>query len=73
MPRPAQWFEKFDPITADFTYVRWLGDRKGYALKDNKVAVFNKDGDATFSKSTRALGSAVKDACEVIRTHPPKK
>ena len=29
MPRPAQWFEKFDPITADFTYVRWLGDRKG--------------------------------------------
>src|ERR1700722_18896002 len=29
MPRPAQSFEKFDPITADFTYVRWLGDRKG--------------------------------------------
>jgi uncharacterized protein YecE (DUF72 family) len=29
MPRPAQWFEKFDPTTADFTYVRWLGDRKG--------------------------------------------
>jgi uncharacterized protein YecE (DUF72 family) len=29
MPRPAEWFAKFDPITADFTYVRWLGDRKG--------------------------------------------
>ena len=29
MPRHAQWFDKFDPITADFTYVRWLGDRKG--------------------------------------------
>ena len=29
MPRSAQWFERFDPITADFTYVRWLGDRKG--------------------------------------------
>jgi uncharacterized protein YecE (DUF72 family) len=29
MPLPAQWFEKFDLITADFTYVRWLGDRKG--------------------------------------------
>jgi uncharacterized protein YecE (DUF72 family) len=28
MPRPAQWFELFDPITADFTYVRWLGHRK---------------------------------------------
>jgi uncharacterized protein YecE (DUF72 family) len=29
MPRATQWFERFDPITADFTYVRWLGDRKG--------------------------------------------
>jgi len=29
MPRPAQLFEKYDPITADFTYIRWLGDRKG--------------------------------------------
>ena len=29
MPRSAQWFEKIDPITADLTYVRWLGDRKG--------------------------------------------
>jgi uncharacterized protein YecE (DUF72 family) len=29
MPRPAQYFERLDPITADFTYVRWLGDRKG--------------------------------------------
>ena len=29
MPRPTQWFEKIDPITADFAYVRWLGDRKG--------------------------------------------
>lgn len=24
----AEWFEKFDPITADFTYLRLLGDRK---------------------------------------------
>jgi hypothetical protein len=29
MPRPAVWSERFDPITADFTYIRWLGDRKG--------------------------------------------
>jgi uncharacterized protein YecE (DUF72 family) len=28
MPRPAHWFEKFDPLSAEFTYVRWLGDRK---------------------------------------------
>lgn len=26
--RAAKWFDRFDPITADFTYVRWLGDRK---------------------------------------------
>jgi uncharacterized protein YecE (DUF72 family) len=29
MPRPAEWFNKFDPITTDFSYVRLLGDRKG--------------------------------------------
>jgi uncharacterized protein YecE (DUF72 family) len=28
MPRPTELFGKFDPITADFTYVRWLGNRK---------------------------------------------
>jgi uncharacterized protein YecE (DUF72 family) len=29
MPRPGTIFDKLDPITSDFTYVRWLGDRKG--------------------------------------------
>jgi uncharacterized protein YecE (DUF72 family) len=29
MPRPTELFERIDPITADFTYIRWLGDRKG--------------------------------------------
>jgi uncharacterized protein YecE (DUF72 family) len=29
MPRANEIFEKFDPITADFTYIRLLGDRKG--------------------------------------------
>src|SRR6266513_1372383 len=28
VPRPWQMKEKFDLITADFAYVRWLGDRK---------------------------------------------
>jgi uncharacterized protein YecE (DUF72 family) len=28
MPRPRELFETGDPITADFTYIRWLGDRK---------------------------------------------
>jgi len=29
MPRPWELKEKFDLVTADFAYVRWLGDRKG--------------------------------------------
>ncbi len=29
MPRPGEWMARGDPITADFTYIRWLGDRKG--------------------------------------------
>lgn len=29
MPGPEKIFEKFEPITTDFTYIRWLGDRKG--------------------------------------------
>ena len=29
MPRPWEFAPKFNPITADFTYIRWLGNRKG--------------------------------------------
>ncbi len=29
MPRPWELKQKFDLLTADFAYVRWLGDRKG--------------------------------------------
>jgi len=29
MPRPREWIARGDPITSDFTYIRWLGDRKG--------------------------------------------
>lgn len=29
MPRPQELVAKIDPITADFTYIRWLGNRKG--------------------------------------------
>jgi uncharacterized protein YecE (DUF72 family) len=28
MPRPDELLAKWDPITTDFTYIRWLGDRK---------------------------------------------
>jgi uncharacterized protein YecE (DUF72 family) len=29
MPRPWEMKEKFDLVTTDFVYVRWLGDRHG--------------------------------------------
>jgi uncharacterized protein YecE (DUF72 family) len=29
MPRPWEMLTTLDPVTSDFTYVRWLGDRKG--------------------------------------------
>jgi len=39
---------------------------KNLVLRDNKFAVFNKDGDAIKSGSTRSLGNAVKDACAAM-------
>ena len=39
---------------------------KGGLRKDNKFALFNKDGDAVGSGSTRTLGNAVKDACKAL-------
>jgi hypothetical protein len=41
--------------------------------RDNKVVVFNKDGDAIVSRSTRILGNAVKDACTAISSDWPKQ
>ena len=40
---------------------------KGALARRNKIAVFNRDGDAIFSDSTRALGNSVKDACTAIQ------
>jgi len=39
---------------------------KGWFAHDNKVAVFNHDGDSIVSHSTVSLGNSVKDACEAI-------
>lgn len=44
---------------------------KGWLLKDNKVAVFNKAGDSIVSKSTRSLGGSVEEACNAIMTDWP--
>ena len=34
--------------------------------RDNKVVVFNKDGDSIMSASTRSLGNAVQGACSAM-------
>ena len=40
---------------------------RGIVQKDNKMALFNKEGDMVASTSTRSLGNAVKDACLAIQ------
>ncbi|MBM3792071.1 MAG: hypothetical protein FJW35_17215 [Acidobacteria bacterium] len=39
---------------------------KKFFSRDNKVVIFNREGDAIFSGSTRSLGNAVKDVCSAI-------
>ncbi|MGD0907779.1 MAG: DUF72 domain-containing protein [Candidatus Acidiferrales bacterium] len=60
MPQAAQWFEKVDPITADFTYVRWLGDRKGI---EQQTEIWNKvivDRQRELSEWVEALEKVAK-------------
>jgi uncharacterized protein YecE (DUF72 family) len=60
MPRPAQYFEKLDPITADFTYVCWLGDRKAI---EQQTKVWDKiimDRSGELSEWTDILGKVFK-------------
>jgi uncharacterized protein YecE (DUF72 family) len=66
MPRPAKWFEKFDPITADFTYVRWLGDRKGI---EKQTKVWDKiivDRRAELSEWADILGKVHKRKIQIL-------
>jgi hypothetical protein len=51
---------------ADFVLTLDHEGGKGLLAHRNKIAVFNRDGDDIFSNSTRELGNAVKDACEVM-------
>ncbi len=57
-------------------YVILLDHEGGKALflRDNKVVVFNSEGDVIYSGSTRSLGNAIKDACGAVaqdrRGHP---
>lgn len=58
---------------ADYVAVLDHEGGKGWIRKDNKVAVFNKDGDSIVSKSTRSLGNSVQEACTAIMADWPKR
>jgi uncharacterized protein YecE (DUF72 family) len=60
MPRPAKWFERMDPITADFTYIRWLGDRKG-------IERLTKTWDKTIRDCREPLQEWVKVCDQAVR------
>jgi PEGA domain len=55
---------------ADFVVLFDHEGGKGLVRKDNKIAIFNRNGDAIFSNSTRSLGSAVEGACKAIMEAP---
>ncbi len=58
MPRPMEWFARGDPITSDFTYIRWLGDRKGIEEKTttwNETIVDRKNELLEWVEACRAI------------------
>ena len=59
------------PDKADYVVLLDHEGGKGLVKRDNKMAVFNKDGDSIVSHSTRSLGNAVKDACDAITNDWP--
>lgn len=52
---------------ADYVVVLDHEGGKASIRRDNKIAIFEQaSGDAIFSRSTRSLGNAVKDACGAL-------
>jgi hypothetical protein len=51
---------------ADFVVLLDHEGGKQLIQRDNKVAVFSKDGDMIYSGSTRTLGNAVKNVCAAV-------
>ncbi len=54
---------------ADYVVLLEHEGGKDLVRRDNKVVVFDREGDAIFSNSTRSLGNAVKDSCRAIQQH----
>jgi len=58
---------------ADYVVILDHEGGKDPISRDNKVVIFNKDGDSIMSRSTRTLGNAVKDVCGAIAEDWPKQ
>ena len=54
------------PITTAQLHAKFFFVLVRVCSRDNKFAVYNKDGDVIASGSTRTLGNAVKNACLAI-------
>jgi len=59
VPRPWEMKEQFDPVTADFSYIRWLGDRKAIEQQ-------TKTWDKTILDRTEDMKHWVRIARELI-------
>lgn len=62
IPRPTALLDKFDPITASFTYVRWLGDRRGASAETKSL-------DRVIVDRTRELQEWVEVFQKIIDRH----
>jgi uncharacterized protein YecE (DUF72 family) len=66
MPRPSELFDKIGPITTDFTYVCWLGDRKGI---EEKTKIWNKiivDRSRELAEWAEILGKVRKRKIQIL-------
>jgi uncharacterized protein YecE (DUF72 family) len=60
MPHPNELSQKFDPITTDWTYIRWLGDRKG-------IETITKTWNKTVVDRTNEMSGWVDVCYETVR------
>ena len=60
MPDVRELSQKFDPITADWAYIRWLGDRKG-------IERITKTWEKTVIDRTKEISSWVDVCYETVR------
>lgn len=66
MPRPKQLFAKLDPITADFAYVRWIGDRKGIEEKTKTWTELILDRRADLAEWVEVLKPLAKRKIQIL-------